>query len=575
MRNLGVEYEALWERSFPFILALLAFLGSFQILDAFRVGYYPMVHRMTNLMRFDLGVNLVVPLAVLLVFWVGWLIREQLIGLTVFPIVGLLFYSVWGLEVCIGFASLLAVAGGLWSRRCFATFFLWIVGLLAVVEGLALLHWVVFVPMGWVSPFVWISSLEMSLFYISGYVSPLLVISFLFSWIIKPILSKYFIINDTKNDGNVDGETILSRFNKHILFLSFILCILSILFVYSINVNPTNRLIGVDAIKYITALDMIKSDVNNIFKVWDGTRPIIFFIMYCMQTVLKVDSELIVKYMPVFLFLFMSFSIYFFSRIFIFKNSLSCWMVFFMIVGIQIPINIYSYFLSNMLALSFMFLSLGFLFRSINTSSKYYFILSIITGILTTYSHYWTFELFYISLSTSIMYYIFINKENNNTVENKCYLYSYITIFIIIDIATIFYFNKLNISSIDLIIQQPFNIYNIWNEMIFGFRLMYGGMLSNMVLWVCIVCGVYVNKYRTINNAYINMNLLISSILFIISNAQIQTRIIINLPIGIYAAFGFNYIIRKIKNRNLKYMFIILIILYFSTNLFRSINNMI
>jgi len=47
---LGYELnlDVLRERVFPFVLALQAFLGSLQLLDALRVGYYPMILRVTN-----------------------------------------------------------------------------------------------------------------------------------------------------------------------------------------------------------------------------------------------------------------------------------------------------------------------------------------------------------------------------------------------------------------------------------------------------------------------------------------------------------------------------------------------
>lgn len=52
-----LNLEVLREKGFPFVLALQAFLGSLQLLDALRVGYFPMIHRATTRVRFDLGVS--------------------------------------------------------------------------------------------------------------------------------------------------------------------------------------------------------------------------------------------------------------------------------------------------------------------------------------------------------------------------------------------------------------------------------------------------------------------------------------------------------------------------------------
>jgi len=46
----------------PFLLALLSVLGCLQLLDALGPVYYPMVHRATRVVRFELGVSLVAPL---------------------------------------------------------------------------------------------------------------------------------------------------------------------------------------------------------------------------------------------------------------------------------------------------------------------------------------------------------------------------------------------------------------------------------------------------------------------------------------------------------------------------------
>jgi len=55
--DLKLNLEVLREKGFPFVLALQAFLGSLQLLDALRVGYFPMIHRATTRVRFDLGVS--------------------------------------------------------------------------------------------------------------------------------------------------------------------------------------------------------------------------------------------------------------------------------------------------------------------------------------------------------------------------------------------------------------------------------------------------------------------------------------------------------------------------------------
>lgn len=124
-------FGALRERGFPLLLALQAVLGSLQLLDALRVGYYPMIRRETNLVRFGLGVILVVPLGLLLLCWGVWMVRGVWARLVVAPALGLFLYPVLGLEGCVALASLLAAAE-LWSHRCFGCFLFGVFGLLGL-----------------------------------------------------------------------------------------------------------------------------------------------------------------------------------------------------------------------------------------------------------------------------------------------------------------------------------------------------------------------------------------------------------------------------------------------------------
>ena len=151
------------------VLALQCLLGSLQLLDALDVVYYPMVHRATRTVRFELGVSLVLPLLLLLVLWLGWVVWMRRFETLLFPALAVFVYPFLGSEASVSMASLLAVVAGLWFRRDFGRFFSWVFLLFGVLEAAALLHWVVFVPLGLVSPFGSFAWVEMGLFYLAVY----------------------------------------------------------------------------------------------------------------------------------------------------------------------------------------------------------------------------------------------------------------------------------------------------------------------------------------------------------------------------------------------------------------------
>lgn len=116
----------------PLILALQCFLGFLQLLDALGVVYYPLVHKATREVRFELGLSLMVPLLVLLVLWLGLGGLEAFEAL-LFPAVGFFVYPFLGFEASVSVVSLLAVVSGLWFHRSlekfFAGVFMFLIGL--------------------------------------------------------------------------------------------------------------------------------------------------------------------------------------------------------------------------------------------------------------------------------------------------------------------------------------------------------------------------------------------------------------------------------------------------------------
>ena len=182
MGDLMTRLEAVAERVASLLLALQLVLGIPQLLDAFRVWYYPTIHRATRLMRFELGTSLVAPLMLLLVLWLCRVVWRRRVKLLLFPALAFSIYPFLGFEAALSAASLMAAAGGLLIQRRLDGFLSWVFLLLSGFEAAALLYWVVFVPLGLTGPFESVAGLELDLFYIFAYLAPLLVLPLMFMW---------------------------------------------------------------------------------------------------------------------------------------------------------------------------------------------------------------------------------------------------------------------------------------------------------------------------------------------------------------------------------------------------------
>jgi len=170
------------------LLALQSILGVLQLLDAFLVTCYPMVHRATTYREFSLGFSLTPALIILMLIILAYLItRKMYVVILISAYVLILLYFFKGPDVSVAFTSLMLVGVALLDSRRFQDYFTWLLALLTVFEGAALIHWIL-LPLGIVSPFAWFADLEFSLFYVAAKLAPLLVLPLMFMWVLRPLL---------------------------------------------------------------------------------------------------------------------------------------------------------------------------------------------------------------------------------------------------------------------------------------------------------------------------------------------------------------------------------------------------
>lgn len=170
------------------ILALQSILGTLQLLDAFQVTCYPMVHRATTYRVFSLGFSLTPALVSIMLINIGYLLnRKTYAAMLVSAYVLIVLYFFKGLDVSVAFTSLMLVGVAVLDSRGFQNYFTWLLALLSVFEGAVLVHWIL-LPLGIVSPLAWFADMELSLFYVAAKLAPLLVLPLMFMWILKPLL---------------------------------------------------------------------------------------------------------------------------------------------------------------------------------------------------------------------------------------------------------------------------------------------------------------------------------------------------------------------------------------------------
>ncbi|HUS77888.1 MAG TPA: hypothetical protein VM050_04425, partial [Patescibacteria group bacterium] len=180
--------EASLEGALPYLFSLQVVMGGLQLLDVLSVVYYPMIRGRTDVVRFELGVSLVPTLVLAFVLWVGWFASKRDYRVLVYPAAALVLYPFFGVGGVMAAANLVAVVAGLRLHGGLGRFASGFFIVLSGFEALALLHWVVFLPFGLVSPVEGVAWVEVGVFYVASYLVPLLVLPLLFMWVLRPLI---------------------------------------------------------------------------------------------------------------------------------------------------------------------------------------------------------------------------------------------------------------------------------------------------------------------------------------------------------------------------------------------------
>jgi len=360
---------------------------------------------------------------------------------------------------------------------------------------------------------------------------------------------------------------------KALLLFSIFLSIAAALYPHSPVVNPEGIIVGFDSLHYVKAAEIVDRDVSQAFKVMSGYRPIIFLVIYGFQRLLGSDVSTAVNFLPVILNPLMIAGAFFLAHEAFNDGWIAGWASFFTACGYQVTVGMLCYFLTNMLALSLAFLSLGFLFRFLRRFCKIDLVLSSILGFLLFFTHPWTFYQYLpaVFLTVAISWY-----RNRDEFPVKTTMFFCVVSLMLVGIFKFLNFRGFSFFPVFSFILSFFeDISGFWTGNTFIFRFLYGGLLSYMILLSLALIGFYLLDRKNINELYLTVFMALTSIFFLIGNYTIKSRLLYNIPVGLFASLGFNSIIRLNINENFKKVLITFVILTFIVYLFRSLANII
>jgi len=358
-----------------------------------------------------------------------------------------------------------------------------------------------------------------------------------------------------------------------LLLFSIFLSIAAALYPHSQAVNPEGNIVGVDIQNYVNAAEIVDRDVSQAFKVMSGHRPIIFLVIYGFQRLIGSDVSTAVKFLPVILNPLMIAGAFFLAHEAFNDGWIAGWAAFFTACGYQVTVGMYSYFLTNMLALSLAFLSLGFLFRFLRRFGKINLVLSSILGFLLFFTHPWTFYQYIPAMFLIIAISWYRNRDEFPIMTT---MFLCVLSLVLVGIFKVLNFRGFSFFPVfSYILAVSEGISSFWARNTFIFRLLYGGLLSYVILLSLALIGIYLMDRKNINELYLTVFLALTSLFFLIGTYMIKSRLLYNIPIGIFASLGFNSIIRLNMSEDLKKILITFVIVTFTVYLFRSLANLV
>jgi len=581
-----MEFPDLRRALLPPIMALQSLLAVLAILDAFHVKYNTIINMRGVAEVFRLGFDLTPILLLLISINVAYLLARrrfmETLLLTPLPVV---WFHLFGLDASVALTSIPLMVLSLWDTRMYREYVFWILGLSASFEAAALVHWIL-LPLGIDLPFPWFTDLEHATFAVISALAPFMAIIALCMWIIKPIARPYLRTLEksphSRPDANFTREEIRLK-PKMLLVLAVAASIVGALYQYSPTLNPESTTSGIDIKNYVEMMKSVEQDPSSVFTVY-GSRPLILLTMYALKHILRLEYSVVVRYLPALLNPLLTLSIYAMVYQASGDDEWAGLASLFTALGFKTTVGMFSYFLTNDLGLTFIFLALGFLFKNLRTENRSYPVVASALASLAVFTHPWTFTHFYVAVALFglILGYRYLKGDSPDRFFT---ILIFLTVTGAVDVLKgVLIGGAEGFGALASTAPLHLRLDNFWKNNIFTFRKLYGGYLSNLVLFGFAALGVSSLNRKKAYNFFLEVLLAASSIYYLIGHGTVRdlpynhipSRLLYNIPFGVLSALAIVILLRNTDLRKKDRMMVLTFFtIYMFVYLLRSLANLV
>lgn len=511
----------------PGTLAFQLILGSLQFLDWLGVVYFS-PQRMWR--AFSLGFSLLWPMVGLMVVWAAFVFRcgGRRSLWAAFPLV-LAFFDA---ELAVSLASLCMVAVGLLRLVDGDRFLDAFMMILIIFNGVSVVHYGVLLPLGASIPFIEVTRLQVGVHYVLGYLAPLMVFSFLFFWLLRPLTEQ--IVRLPRHRVEERGFTV---FGLLLLAFSVYLSFYAAQYPYLPAVNPNDVNFGADIDRYVEVIEMIAGSENPLLQIVTVGRGFFYVFFFAFQGLTGLDTVHAVRLLPALLNpMYVLASFYFAWECF--RNfEVAAWSSFFASTGFVVTLGMSIFLVSNNLALVLALFSLGLLFRAIRLRGRLCLVAASLFGGLLVFTHPWTMAQYLAGVLVLVLY-LWLRGSGGDGHALGCVI-GYLAVVGVSELsASLLSVNDSGASVASSAVQGLLASNLVWSSTLYGFFTINAGLLSNIVLMVLAAVGLFLLGRKDSWEVYTFFLVFLSSIVFLFGDGVVKTRLIFNVPFGFFAAVG-------------------------------------
>jgi len=531
-----------------------------------------MVHREWTYVAFESGFDLELTLVALLFVWSVWMMhrRNYKSLISIAPLASISLIP--GFEIALVVSSLVAVILGL-KMIAMRSYLRWTFLSLIGVECLALVNLLLFMPLG-IDSLHFFSRIDLEVFYLFSFFGSFLGVSFAILSITVPLL---YLLGMFR--GADEGSTPIVWAARSILLpfmLIIFICVYAGLYPNLTTVNPWNNAVGSDFYEYIVAAERVDGDASMVFSVMSGSRPILFILVLGLQRLIGTDSQTIIRFLPLILNPLVALSSYFLSSEVLKDRSTSIWAALFTVGGIQLTVGMFAYYLTNMLGLCLISFSLGFLFRSLKKGRVLDLLTACFTGGLVVFTHPWTFDQYYVPILFASIFFVYDLIRKHSRDKSLYFAIVYILSLSFSELAKSFALGGVSgVGALEAPVMGIISPSQFWYSLDLCFGLLYGGLMFNLLPFAFAILGVLLLRGKGLENRFLLFLLISSSTVFFFVDGTIKSRLLYNLPLGLFSALGFRYSLNLPYVRDLRGLFSSFVAGGLVLYLFRSLSSLV